>query len=320
MNFPFEAESSLAWIKKRKKVETIVFNIWGSCNGLICLGIRMSPETKEEEDPATREYKKISLPICDGYYSVRYGFGYDNSIDDYQLVSVTDYEYAGSFKIKVYTLGSDSWSTIRTPVPYSVPVDITHGLLFKGALHWLGTTTDQKSSAEVIISFDVSSKRLMGLSFPERSLVRTMNYPIHRRVCKNVAVLGDHLCLAFIECSKVDLWLMQDYGVRESWTKQFTCTRLSLTRRLLCKPIWCLESGEILIQTDQDLVLYDQRNNTTRNVRICGDTMGSNLETYVESIVSLKSGTYVEMPRSRRTMMKDATKSRKTMTRRATRH
>lgn len=204
MNFPFEAEASLAWTKKREKAETIVVDIWGSCNGLICLGIRMSPETKEEEDivciwnPATKEYKKISLPICDGYYSIRYGFGYDNSIDNYQLVSVTDYEYAGSFEIKVYTLGSDSWSTIRTPVPYSFPVDITHGLLFKGALHWLGTTTDQKSSAEVIVSFDVSSKRLLGLSFPERSLVRTMNYPIHRRVCKNVAVLRDHLCLAFI--------------------------------------------------------------------------------------------------------------------------
>lgn len=154
------------------------------------------------------------------------------------------------------------------------------------------------------------------MSFPERSPVRTIRNPVY----KNVAVLGDRLCLAFIECSKVDLWMMQDYGVTESWTKQFTSTQLSMTRRLLCKLIWCLESGEILIQTDQNLVLYDQKNKTVRNVRICGDTMGSNLETYVESIVSLKSGTYVEMPRSRRTMMKGATRSRKTMTRRATRH
>lgn len=158
MNFPFEAEASLAWTKKRKKVETIVVNIWGSCNGLICLGIRMSPEMEEEEEeedivciwnPATKEYKKISLPICGDDYNVRCGFGYDNSIDDYQLVSVWDYGNAGSFKIEVYPLGSDSWSTIRTPVPYSFPVDITHGLLCKGALHWLGTTADQKSSLKL---------------------------------------------------------------------------------------------------------------------------------------------------------------------------
>ncbi|RZC58913.1 hypothetical protein C5167_006216 [Papaver somniferum] len=40
MDFPLEYEAGLAWIKrKRKKEDTVVFRILGSCDGLVCLGI-----------------------------------------------------------------------------------------------------------------------------------------------------------------------------------------------------------------------------------------------------------------------------------------
>ncbi|XP_026378490.1 F-box/kelch-repeat protein At3g06240-like [Papaver somniferum] len=163
MDFPFEYEASLAWMKKRRKVETTVFEILGSCNGLICLGISTGMYKFEEDDsiciwnPVTSEYKTISLALCD-FYSVRYEFGYDSNIDDYKLVRVSDDENTDSFKIEVYTLGSDSWSTIQTPVPYSFPADVSNN------------TTNQKSSSEVIVSFHVSSERLVDLSLPEEAM------------------------------------------------------------------------------------------------------------------------------------------------------
>ncbi|XP_026381599.1 uncharacterized protein LOC113276237 [Papaver somniferum] len=176
------------------------------------------------------------------------------------------------------------------------PADnITSGLLFKGALHWLGSTTHQHSSSEVIVSFDVSSEKLVDLSFPEEA----MPPPSHRygSVHKNVGVLGDCLCLSFIDGYQVDLWVMQDHGVRESWTKQLTTsTQLSVIRYSRCNPIWYLESGEILMQAPGDLVLYHQKNEKARSVRFYGVDMGMGSigDSYLESVVSLKSGTYVE--------------------------
>ncbi|XP_026378219.1 F-box/kelch-repeat protein At3g23880-like [Papaver somniferum] len=90
---------------------------------------------------------------------VRYGFGYDCRISDYKLVRIEDYDNTGCFNVQVYSLRSDSWRSTQTNFPYIFALQARpSGLLFNGALHWLGTL--KGSSESVIISFDISNERL----------------------------------------------------------------------------------------------------------------------------------------------------------------
>ncbi|XP_026383246.1 F-box/kelch-repeat protein At3g06240-like [Papaver somniferum] len=66
-------------------------HIWGSCNGLLCLGIKhMEDECICFWNPSTNEYKRIPTPpeYIMPYGQESYGFGYDCANDDYKLVSL----------------------------------------------------------------------------------------------------------------------------------------------------------------------------------------------------------------------------------------
>ncbi|XP_026409925.1 F-box protein CPR1-like [Papaver somniferum] len=136
-----------------KNIKTLV--AVGSCNGLICLGISSGRKRIDEKscicvwNPLTGEYKIIEVPVNDLSYSsessycVRYGFGYDNNIDDYKLVRILDNEF------RIYNLGSKSWKTIQCTERYMFPGSNSRlnvkrrlsGVLHNGALHWLGVPT-----------------------------------------------------------------------------------------------------------------------------------------------------------------------------------
>lgn len=290
MNYPFQHESIFS------------FRVLGSCNGLICVSMdRRIGMYLCIWNPITGEYKDISPPQFDdpipgeAFYKIRYGFGHDCVIDDYKVVSIWgDVESPGNCKMQVYTLGSDSWNYINNAIPYYFPPSTTScGMLFRGALHWIAVP-------EVIVSFNVSNDSLMEVPFPE---VIPPEYG--EELDTGVGVLGDclSLCVAVVtEHVRFDVWVMQEYGVRESWAKHFTITddQVSVRGSTFFKPIWSIENGEILINTGQGLVLYDQTNGRVRKVYFPATAMRRNLHglaekvgSYVESIVRLGSGTYV---------------------------
>lgn len=166
-----------------------------------------------------------------GYYnSFRHGFGYDCNAETSKLVRIGGYKDTCSIEIHVYTLGSDSWSNVQSAVPYSFPCDYIYknvsGLLFNGALHWLGSNTTQETSLEIIVAFDISTERIVDLPLPEDALA-------HRngRLChKSLAVLGDNLCLLNVDDlgSLAEIWVMLEYGVRVSWTKRYSISLQTL--------------------------------------------------------------------------------------------
>lgn len=297
LDYPFEY----------KKIRS--FNVLGSCNGLICLSIADGCGNPLDNsiciwNPTTREYKEISLPqyplVEEEYsYQIRYGFGHDSEIGDYKVVRISGSENSPDcFSMKVYTLGLDSWNCIDNPSSYSfLPFTNTCGLLFHGALHWIG-----KASSKVIVAFKISSERLLDVPLPEVIMVPPEN---GEELDIHVGVLGDCLCLAvLVRDIRSDVWVMQEYGVRESWTKQFTITQDQLSIRwdmYKFKPIWSFENGEILINTHTDLILYDKVSGRVRKVYFPDtalrgnlDILPKNIESYVVSLVPLKSGTYVE--------------------------
>ncbi|XP_026412545.1 F-box protein CPR1-like [Papaver somniferum] len=309
LNYPFESEN------------LYFIDFLGSCNGVICLRI-CSPAVRDAHErgypteatdffvvfnPLTREYKEFRKP-GHGYDST-YGFGYDSEIDDYKLVTISDYVRTGSFEIDVCKVRTDSWSSIQSTANYIFcDGGKGHGVFFSGALHWLGRITAQETSSEVcLVCIDISNEIIVNMPLAD-------NMDHQRIIYANVGVLGDCICIAFIwDSVRIDVWVMHDYGVKESWIKKFTAIPTSWPSSVLpfWKPLWCYDSGEILVDSNRKmLVLYDPTNkkarsavvhdikiiacDNVRSVLVLDIGMDYNREIYVESIASLNSGTYLE--------------------------
>ncbi|XP_026377741.1 F-box/kelch-repeat protein At3g06240-like [Papaver somniferum] len=301
MDYPFN-------MKQRHTVDTL-----GSCNGLICVGVFTGKSERDKRNniciwnPTTREYKRIPIPLndfClrDQYENVRrshrakYGFGYDRNLEDYKLVRVVGYKQTGSSKIRFYGLGSDSWRNIQT-IPYSFDFGSTKcsGFLFNGALHWLGT--GEETSSEVVVSFDISSERTMDVPLPEMHVPQ----PEGIALLKTVGVLGDCLCLTCVFPGlRIDIWVLQNYGARDSWTKQFTINPdvSERVRNLFwwnCwKPISVFQNGEILMDMQQEysLVLCHPENGRVRKLQVPNISGLCITEIFEESLVSPNYDTY----------------------------
>jgi|UniRef100_A0A2N9I8J2 F-box interacting protein len=257
--------------------------IVGSCNGLLCLS------NKKEDvalwNPSTRKYRKLPVTTLefapDGYDFCQYtvsGFGYDETSDDYKVVRsvrlyLADNLSSGS---EVYSLKNDSWRRLPD-YPYNLRYLRAFAMLVSGALHWLVTSKAESDRTNLILAFDLGVEEYRLVPRPDFS---------DKDCHMNVGVLGG--CLTIYGSNyinRLDVWVMKDYGVKESWTKLFT----AMEPFSILDPFWISSfqderpvaysksGGEVLLEQfrmedkNQRLVWYDLKNNKkVKNVKIQG--------------------------------------------------
>jgi F-box interacting protein len=143
----------------------------GSCRGFIFLHCSSNNYLW---NPSTGFLKQIPLSSIDsrfGAYFLRYlyGFGYDQSRDDY-LVVLLSYDPAVpahfSSHLEIFSLTDNTWKENEdTHFPYigaySYP---SAGLLFNGAIHWF--VTHRGSCMQVIVAFDLMERKLLEITIP----------------------------------------------------------------------------------------------------------------------------------------------------------
>ncbi|XP_026377748.1 F-box/kelch-repeat protein At3g23880-like [Papaver somniferum] len=208
-------------------------------------------------NPNTNEYKE--LPKLPNKFVDRiiypYAFGYDYNSGYYKVICL--YVVADGSSVDVYTIGPNSWKNTLV-IPYGLYLVEEPGVLVNGVFHWLGYRTDNFS--DVIISLDISGEKFKELQTPKVSLEK-------KQLGLSVGVLKD--CLSVL-CSgvNVEVWVMQDYGVQESWTRHYTITHERILRDCTLRLIWSFSSGEMLFTTGgcylTDLVLYDPNDGSAR--------------------------------------------------------
>ncbi|KAK6151793.1 hypothetical protein DH2020_014428 [Rehmannia glutinosa] len=190
--------------------------VWivGSCNGLICIAI-------DENDmffwnQSTRTLKKLppaTVKMKQGFYYL-WGFGYNESDDDYKVVGIFNVFGNGCVYesvVKVYSLRTNSWKRIED-FKGGIPLDDS-GKFASGKLHF-PASQGLLDSKWVIVSLDLKSEVY--------GIVEKPNYG-EGPFDSSLGVLGG--CI-FVLCdyqkTQADLWVLKEYGIKESWTKVVT--------------------------------------------------------------------------------------------------
>ncbi|KAI8567027.1 hypothetical protein RHMOL_Rhmol02G0089700 [Rhododendron molle] len=243
-------------------------------NGLLLVhGISYEPNFLS--NPFTRECKKLpKSPFSDinsnegSRYPLR-GFGYDSCTDDYKVVMVRN-DDTDTDDVAVYSLKTDAWSIIQVSHKYLEPQT---GVYLNDRLHWLCRYNDMNG-----IAFDLSDQ-----------VFREIQLPDYELECARLVVLRGCLCLVcFLDNDEgAEVWMMNKYGVTESWTKFRIATPVMYIHRVLylsAQDEFVLsvliritgEDGEIVgdESNENQLVLYNLKKETARVMIVPGIPSG----------------------------------------------
>ncbi|KAI3957194.1 hypothetical protein MKW92_016741 [Papaver armeniacum] len=317
-----------------KSKKDVVF--YSSCNGLVLMN---DPWSEEESDimlwnPSTAEIKQIPKPVDDDDHPIAassgsvkncecshlFGLEYSGIDDDYKILRLEVFfskrnGVCHGCEVKVYTLRTNSWKTIPYEFSYDLYLGSVNQMLFRasGALHWMqapcaSLPQGNESVPMAIVSFDVEHdifKQVPLTSGLQELLISddpNKSYTAASRLgnfdgCLSV-ILGNFFSI--FKAGEVSIWVMKEYGVRESWTKMYSVTNHSMMRsmRYLKMVLWDFIHGMLLfLKDDSKLVLYDPKHELAIDMDIGGfspeDYYSGCMETYLESFVSLNSGTYL---------------------------
>ncbi|CAJ2654074.1 unnamed protein product [Trifolium pratense] len=213
-------------------------------------------------NPSTGFHKQIPLsPIdsnfgCAYCFRYLYGFGYDQSRDDYLVVSLS-YDTALSADIsthlEIFSLRDNTWREIEdTRFPYRGAYNYPKvGLLFNGDIHWLTYHCDLL--VNVIVAFDLMERKLLKIPLPD-----------------------------------VEIWVMKEYKVHSSWTMNVVIPIVAIP---YFSPIYSTKNGDIIGTIGgTGLAKYNGIGQLLGHCSFCDDPLGSQVVMYTESLLSLPGG------------------------------
>ncbi|KAK4283593.1 hypothetical protein QN277_000528 [Acacia crassicarpa] len=255
--------------------------IIGSCHGLLCFAIKA--ESVLLWNPSIRVSKK-SPPLGNnwrpGCYTA-FGFGYDHVTDDYKVVAVfcDANVYFNETKVKIYSMASNSWRKIQD-FPFGVTPYQNSGKFVSGSLNWAANYSSGPTSLWVIVSLDLHSETYREVHPPE--------YEKEECSTPTLGVLKGCLCMNYDhKKTHFVVWLMKDYGVRESWMKLVSIPYLPNPEDFSYSVPYCIsKNGKVLLMFEFDLVLYDPKDQSFKYPRIEGGKGWFDAEVYVETLVS----------------------------------
>ncbi|KAJ0082331.1 hypothetical protein Patl1_09773 [Pistacia atlantica] len=333
LNHSLQTKSNLSLILKGLHLYTVEFDtldtpldlnhplyigggteVIGSCNGLIVL--RNSEQDLALYNPLTRKLRR--LPVCEiglpsdscspGY--VFYGFGHDPIKDDYKLLRMVQFKendpdeiVSSSFgyEVKVYSLKTNSWRKISN-LPkylrylfqffYHLMFRRGYGVLASGSLHWVAPRRlELVDVPNLIVAFDLVKEEFRELSLPDYG---DESDNINKNFQLDVGVLEGSLCVVcYRDQVYADVWMMTEYGVKESWTKLFTVKRPGTMNCLaFLRPLaYSKEGDKVLVEVNgEKLLWYDLEKKRLRSVRINGGPDSFGAEMCVGSLVPLNDG------------------------------
>ncbi|KAF8030251.1 hypothetical protein BT93_E2639 [Corymbia citriodora subsp. variegata] len=259
--------------------------VLGSCNGLLC--ISNAADDVVVWNPSTRKHKFLPYSAVEvrrsSVFSVCvYGFGYDDNKDDYVLLRLVQLVTEPiESEVSIYSLKDNAWRRLPD-MPYSLVYPRKMGVFVCRHLHWIMTQELVSDSANLLVAFDFRFENFKVVDQPKL---------IDNKLDMDVAVLGGCLCLSINDNNMgVDVWIMKEYGLKESWNKLFSIPHSEVARPLgFVRPLAYSPNGrQVLVRQDsKNLVWYDLDRKDIRRVDVDGMPSSFEAEICLRSLVSV---------------------------------
>jgi F-box interacting protein len=280
-----------------------------SINGIICL-YNYPLRYQQPPDhlfrivlwnPAIREFKFLPTnPVhCPSHVRLNFegfGFGYDHKSNDYKVVRIVSFwdftpyiDWNGPYcpkLVEVYTLSTDSWRQIDAVFESDAGVhdDARNSQFYlNGAYHWHGYINEKPSDA--IVSFNMTDEVFRIIRMPdldERNAIWRGYSVLNNCISMIVSYAQDTVTEKIF-----DIWVMREYGVKESWTKQFVIGPLSGIQF----PLGFTMNDELLmVARDGQLVSYNSNAQEIKSLQV----RATQAIVYKESLVSVMGGNVIE--------------------------
>ncbi|XP_019179780.1 PREDICTED: F-box/kelch-repeat protein At3g23880-like [Ipomoea nil] len=265
------------------------FEFLGSCNGLFCF--RAKPYQIMIWNPSLNGNVKTIPDVWQFSYISIFGYGYDMHNDDYKVV----YAYYGDnngddeYVVLVYSFKLGTWK--RCDRGFSSGFVYPRIAVFvSGSLNWCNNNLDDGDWNWNIISFNLTTETAKAIALP--------SHEHGAAIC--VAESRGLLFAGFHLKRQMEVWVMNEFGVEESWTKLVCISNLPVHHPLprgsentaymaLCNAkltiVHVSENGDILMMVGHQLKLHRPNARRGKNFNIPYD-LGYMVTSYVDTLVS----------------------------------
>jgi len=237
-------------------------------------------------NPSTGFHKQLPLSrYGSSYRNYFYGFGYEDSTDDYFLVSIShDPKLANTKHLEIFSLRANKWKEIEgIHCPYinsSTDYPKTIGTPFNGAIHWFAFRHDHLRK-DIILAFDLIERKLFEIPLP-------IDIDYEATNC-DVWVFGEFLSIWVMDYANdtVEIWVLKEYNVHSPWTKTLVLSIDGISTKLF-SPICSTKSSDIIGTEDGwRLVKYNDKGQLIESHFYSDSTHGTEVALYTESLLSL---------------------------------
>ncbi|KAL8461600.1 hypothetical protein ACS0TY_032906 [Phlomoides rotata] len=186
----------------------------GSCNGLAL--IVSDWDNLVLWNPFTRKQNKLpTKPIdCPEPNEIYFALGYDSKKNDYKVLRVVQACHQVEDRVPlpletlIYSLKTNSWRRVQN-FPYLLSNDRRWGVYTNDALH---SVVKDSNNSDVIMAFDIRKEKHRVVPIPE--------FNTQGRALWTVEVMEGFLAaIIFKEENNGEIWVMKEYGVKDSWMK-----------------------------------------------------------------------------------------------------
>jgi F-box interacting protein len=242
-----------------------------SCDGMFCG--TLTNGSNFLWNPSITKFKLLP-PLENHKFITTLSFGYDHFIDNYKVIVVSDEN-----KVCVNTLGTDYWRRIED-IPYHYFIHGS-GIFVCGTVNWISSVSG--FSRDVIISLDLEKESYQNLCLPDFK---------NENVRWTLGVLRDCLCVFAHSHIHWDVWIMKEYGNKDSWTKLYTFPNLQDRGLQAYTVLYSSEDDQLLVECcelqtgDLKLVVYDPKTGTSNSPEFQNNDELTNAKVYIESLIS----------------------------------
>ncbi|KAL9669886.1 hypothetical protein QQ045_007436 [Rhodiola kirilowii] len=207
-------------------------------------------------------------------------------LNTYNSSGDNNHAHQSTVDIRIFTLGGSDWRRKEEKVPRMNLFG--RGLYFKGALHWVNGLETVMSTGikRGIVVFSLGKEKFeQVMPLPEYYDDKKLKRFRLRVVCGKLTAFYCRPNWSY--SSGFEIWVMERYGVKESWTKKISITNLKYSA--FVEPLSFLRDGSLLLNIDhKKVIVYDPKKRTYNTIESLSPLLPSykaSIIEYVESLV-----------------------------------